>query len=244
MRTGRIFTAAVALLTLAAATAGCSHRSGGSRSRTVLETEVDSVAYVLGMNIGRTLWQTDSTLRIEALCAGIRDCFARSEKFSEEEARTLFLQYLHVSRPEQIRAYEERFLEEIVLKNRSFARTKSGVTYTVGEVGDEKQSPKNDVDTVSIRYVASTADGAVFYSSFERGDTARMVLSALPEGMRESLKLIGAGGRITAYVPAALGYGAEGNDSLGVKPNATLCYEIDLLGVETGDNRRSFTPRR
>lgn len=239
----RILLAAALLLLAAAGTfAGCSKRGGEA---TALNTETDSVAYILGMNIGRNLWQMDSTLNVRVVCEGLADYFARNERMTVEEAQAFYLNYVNVAKPEHIREYEDRYLEDIRRNNRSYARTKTGVTYTVGVIGDESLTPRNSTDTVSIRYVARTVDGRVFHSSFERGDTTRTALSALPEGLRESLTLIGKGGHIDAYVPARLGYGAEGNDSLGVKPNATLYYEIDLLDMERpGKNGPSRSARR
>lgn len=235
-----LFPVLAAAWVAAGSLAGCSKGGNGG----ALNSEADSVAYVLGMNIGRNLLQMDSTLNVQAVCRGMADCFAGRELMSPEEAKTFYLNYVNVARPEHIREYENRYLEDVCRNNRSYARTKSGVTYTVEEIGDEALTPKNGTDTVSIRYLARTIDGKLFHSSFERGDTTRTALSDLPEGLRESVTLIGAGGHINAYVPAALGYGAEGNDSLGVKPNATLYYEIDLLTLERPDKGSNRSVRR
>jgi FKBP-type peptidyl-prolyl cis-trans isomerase len=54
----------------------------------------------------------------------------------------------------------------------------------------------------------------------------------LPKGVLEATKLIGKGGHIEAWVPSQLGYGADGCDSLGVKPNTILYYEMWLVDVE------------
>ena len=42
-------------------------KSGGSVK---LAVDTDSVAYVIGMNIGRNLQRMDSTIRVEAVCEG------------------------------------------------------------------------------------------------------------------------------------------------------------------------------
>ena len=55
--------------------------------------------------------------------------------------------------------------------------------------------------------------------------------------MGESLKLLGEGGRIKAWMPSSAAYGAAGCDWLGVKPNQTLYYEIELLKVDRYANR-------
>ena len=219
---------------------GCNKNSKATVS--ALQTETDSVAYVIGMNLGRNLLKIDSTLNVEAVCEGLRDCFARQERFTHAEARDLYLHYQYISKPEAAAAYEQQFLEEIVQKDRSYARSKSGLTYAVAEVGNVDRTPRSSSDSLSLLLVGKTLDGRTFYSSIERGDTLRLKLSQLGTGLQEAVKLVGSGGKISCYLPAELGYGAEGCDSLGVQPNATLYYEIDLLEVERQTRRN--TPRR
>lgn len=226
------------LVCLGLLTAACSRQSG---SGVKLKADTDSVAYVIGMNIGMNLLRMDSTINAAAVCEGIRDAMNGAPKLSLAEAETFYLRYMNYALPEKARAYEERFLSDIAKSNRAYARTASGVTYTVGEVGDQGRVPAADRDTVAIRYVIRTADGKELYSSYERGDTLRCALGDLRRGVRESLKLVGKGGRIEAWLPAATAYGAEGDAELGVAPNATLFYGIELLDVEkySGRSQRS-----
>lgn len=225
----------IALLVLALLAAACSKKGGGSAK---LRSDTDSVAYVLGMNIGLNLLRMDSTLNAAAVCEGIRDVFRENTKLTMAEAETFYLSYINYSLPEKARAYEEQFLTDIAKSNRSYARTASGVTYTVGDVGDQNLVPVSDRDTVAVRYVIRTADGREAYSSYQRGDTLRSALGDLRRGMRESLKLVGKGGRIDAWLPAAAAYGAEGNAELGIGPNATLFYEMELVDVVKFSTRR------
>ena len=224
------------LLVVAAAAVCCSKSTGGGSVK--LKSDTDSIAYILGLNVGLNLQRMDSTMRVDALCEGIRDVFRGDTKLSMEEAETYYLRYLTYTLPEKARAYEEQFLSDIAKSNRSYARTASGVTYTVGDVGDQELLPSADRDTVVLRYVIRTSDGRTLYSSYERGDTLRCAVSALRKGVRESLKLIGKGGHIDAWLPAATAYGAEGDTELGIAPNTTLYYEMELLDVVKYANRR------
>ena len=129
------------------------------------------------------------------------------------------------------RAYEEQFLEDFRKSNRSYAKTDTGLTYEVLEIGDESKTPRSDRDTVAIRFVAKTVDGKVVESSYERGDTTRTAVGDLMPGLRQSVRLVGEGGRMNVWIPSRLAYGAEGDKKLGVVPNATLFYEIELVDV-------------
>ena len=126
----------------------CSKKTGGSVK---LAKDTDSVAYVIGLNVGLTLQRLDSTINVEAVCEGIRDVFREKTRLSGEEARTFYLGYVNYMLPEKAREYEERFLEDIAKSNRSYARTGSGVTYTVTAVGDQERIPATDRDSVALR---------------------------------------------------------------------------------------------
>lgn len=222
----KTFVAAALALSLAAA---CSSHGDGTVK---LASASDSMAYIIGMNVGRNLQRMDSAINPSAVSAGVRDVLAGKERMSLEEARTYYLRQITYEEPARIRAYEEEFLEEIRQSNRSYARTKSGVTYTIEVIGDEQLTPSNSRDTVLMRYVMRDADGKQLYSSYDRGDTLRSVVSDLLPGLEESVRLIGEGGKMESWLPAAEAYGTIGEPSLGVAPNATLFFEIELVGVK------------
>lgn len=125
-----------------------------------------------------------------------------------------------------------QFLLDIAKSNRSYARTSSGVTYTVTDVGDQNQVPTSERDSVALRWVIRTAAGDEITSSYERGDTVRSLVRNLRRGVQESVKLIGKGGKINAWMPSSAAYGAEGDKELGVAPNATLYFEIELVDLD------------
>ena len=198
--------------------------NGGSGSEK-LTVDVDSIAYIIGMNIGENLNKMDSTLNIKALCRGIEESYVGNEQISFEDAKEYYLRYTAYSKAAKIRQYEEQFLADILVSNRSYARTSSGLTYTVGDIGDEEQTPHNDKDSVTIIYTMSDANGKKIIES----DTLRSALGDLLDAQKESVKLIGKNGKITAWAPASESYGENGNKELGVAPNSTLLFEIELI---------------
>ena len=218
-----------ALTAMALLAGACSRKSGGGVK---LKADTDSVAYIIGMNVGMNLLKMDSTLNVNAVCEGIRDVFRAGAKLSADDAEVYYLRYMNYVLPEKARAYEEQFLADIAKSNRSYARTSSGVTYTVTAVGDQEQVPVSDRDSVALRWVIRTAAGDEITSSYERGDTVRSLVRNLRRGVQESVKLIGKGGKINAWMPSSAAYGAEGDKELGVAPNATLYFEIELVDLD------------
>ena len=73
-----------------------------------LKTDTDSVAYVIGMNVGMNLMKMDSTINVNAVCEGIRDVFRQGTKFSAADAEVFYLRYMNYALPEKARAYEEQ----------------------------------------------------------------------------------------------------------------------------------------
>lgn len=223
------------LLLFASTFAGaCSKKSSGDAK---IRTDVDSVAYVIGMNVGMNLIRMDSTINVAAVCEGIRDVFRESPKLTVEAAETFYLSYINYALPQKALAYEEQFLADFAKSNRAYARTASGVTYAVEAVGDQNLIPTSDRDSVVLRYVLSSRDGRQLHSSYERGDSLRTTLGDLGRGVKETVKLIGKGGKIDAWIPSTAAYGAEGDRELGIQPNATLHYEIELVEVDKYANR-------
>ena len=223
-----------ALTAVALLAGACSRKSGGGVK---LKADTDSVAYIIGMNVGMNLLKMDSTLNVNAVCEGIRDVFRAGAKLSADDAELYYLRYMNYVLPEKARAYEEQFLADFAKSNRSYARTPSGVTYTVTAVGDQNLIPTSERDSVALRWVIRTAAGDEITSSYERGDTVRSLVRNLRRGVQESVKLIGKGGKINAWMPSSAAYGAEGDKELGVAPNATLYYEIELVDVDKYANR-------
>lgn len=222
-----ILTASILAITAAPLLLGVSCNKH-SRS---LSVETDSLSYVIGMNVGYNLLQMDSTLNIEAVCAAIRDIYTGETAMDMDEARVYFLRQMNYTIYEKFKLYEERFLSDLAKSDRSFVRTKSGVTYKIPEIGDQQALATNSRDTVVIRYRLSRQDGSVVESSFDRADTTRIALSDLVKGLQETIKLVGSGGSLNAWIPSELAYGTAGNEALEIAPNSTLYYEIDVLDV-------------
>ncbi len=212
---------------------GCSSKSSESAAdkaikNAMLTNESDSLAYIIGMSIGEQLIKMDSTMNAAMVGRAIVELFENSAAMSKEEAQTQYLRYLHFVIPERKRGYEEQFLSDLATKDRKYTRTKSGLTYTIEVIGNESFTAKGNNDWVSINYSISRIDGEQIAETTE----LQSGLSDLPDGVQESVKMVGKGGRIISYIPSKLAYGEVGDEELGIEPIETLRYTIEVVDVE------------
>ena len=81
---------------VAASLASC--QSGGSKK---LATPEDSLAYVLGMQIGTNLKQLDSTLNVDIFAQGMKDALKNKAKIEMNDAMAFMQNYMMVVKPGQ-----------------------------------------------------------------------------------------------------------------------------------------------
>jgi FKBP-type peptidyl-prolyl cis-trans isomerase FkpA len=198
----------------------------------VMQTSADSMSYVLGLNLGRNLMGIDSLLNIKAVCEGLCDAYLSKPKLNDEVARAAYLKYMNYDVYERTKAFETQYLADLRKQDRKFVATYSGLTYKVHTLGDMKKTIRNNRDTILMRYRILDLAGEVVDSTYYNADTLRIGVGSMPKGVIEASKLIGKGGHLEAWVPSSLAFGSAGCDSLNVKPNTMLYYELWLIDVE------------
>jgi peptidylprolyl isomerase/FKBP-type peptidyl-prolyl cis-trans isomerase FklB len=105
----------------------------------------------------------------------------------------------------------------------------SGLEYKIVNSGPASGPHPTAADEVKVNYEGKLVSGAVFDSSFQRGEPADFPLEGLIQGWVEALQLMRPGDEWILYVPPSLGYGDE--DKGDIPPNSVLIFRIQLLGV-------------
>ena len=109
--------------------------------------------------------------------------------------------------------------------------TPSGLKYTDLKEGTGATPKKGQ--TVKVHYTGTLEDGTKFDSSRDRGQPFKFKLGVgqVIKGWDEGISTLKVGGRRQLIIPPELGYGARGAGGV-IPPNATLNFDVELLGVE------------
>ena len=133
---------------------------------------------------------------------------------------------------ERVKQYEEQYLVDLEKSDKDIVRTQSGLTYKVTELGNMSKVATRDRDSVAIAYRASRLSGEEVDPANDRKEVTRESVGKLIPGLKEGVKLIGEGGKITLWIPSALAYGSAGDAKKGIKANEMLRYELEIKEVK------------
>lgn len=205
---------------------------------TELKDQKEKVSYSIGLDIGGTLKRQMIDVNEELLNKGIQDGLSGAKALLNEEqvkeTMSAFQKDMMAKQAAAKKATGEKnaaeatkFLAENKTKE-GVKTTASGLQYKVLKEGTGP-TPKA-TDTVKVNYRGTTIDGTEFDSSFKRGQPASFPVNRVIKGWTEGLQLMKVGSKYQLFVPANLAYGERGAGS-DIGPNATLLFEVELLGI-------------
>ena len=139
-------------------------------------------------------------------------------------------------KPADVKA-EQAFMDQNAKKPGVHALA-DGLQYEILASGPADGVRPHPQDEVKVNYEGrllgpanAPLTGAIFDSSFARGQPADFPLEGLVPGWVEALQLMHPGDEWRLYVPAALAYGDDPPPGGPIPPGAVLVFRIQLLGV-------------
>ena len=207
--------------------------------KATLETAEQKVSYGFGLQFGQQLLKNNfEGIDINAVFTAMHHMInANGSVLSEADLNAAYEQ-VEAKQKAKAKAIAEQAATDgkqylrYNAKKQGVQITESGIQYQVLQNGTG--SLPSAADTVRCHYHGTFVDGSVFDSSVERSEAAEFGVREVIPGWTEILQMMAVGSKWHIVVPPHLAYGAKGAAPV-VPPNATLCFEIELLAILAND---------
>ena len=221
------------------ATAKDAQAEGAAKKIPGLATEKEQVSYMIGMDMARSLEPVKGEIDLDTLHKALKTSLEGGKPLLDEkqagEIRETFAKTIREQQIAKLKA-DAKNNEEAGAKFLAENAKKPGVTTTASglqyQVVTEGKGPKpTATDVVSAHYKGTLLDGKTFDSSYDRGEPATFVLAQMVPGWQEGLTLMPVGSKFRFWIPGDLAYGANGTPGGPIGPNATLVFDVELMGI-------------
>ncbi len=134
----------------------------------------------------------------------------------------------------------------------TFTRASTGMTVTTLGQGlfiinypsniQPEPTPKND-DIISTQYVGTVGNGTIFDASYTRGTPFRYTYDEpLMDGWRRAMSDVRVGMKRKLVIPGPMAWGEKGNPRRNIGPNATLFFQLEVLGITEAPKKAPLPP--
>ncbi|MDR0938414.1 MAG: FKBP-type peptidyl-prolyl cis-trans isomerase [Mediterranea sp.] len=196
---------------------------------------MNKFSYAIGLGIGQNLISmgTKDDLVVADFAQAVKDIMeGNAPAISHQEAREIVNSYfaeLEAKVSAASLAQGTAFLEENK-KRVGVVTLPSGLQYEVVNPGKADGKRASATDQVKCHYEGTLIDGTLFDSSIRRGQPAVFGVNQVIPGWVEALQLMPEGAKWKLYIPADLGYGAQGAGEM-IPPHSALVFEVELLEI-------------
>jgi FKBP-type peptidyl-prolyl cis-trans isomerase FklB len=206
------------------------HAEGNGKG---IKTDMDSLSYAIGMNIGQSLKQQGlENIDLNLMKAAMGDVMKGSTTlFTQEQAMPVIMGSMKKMSEKKfagVKLEGAKFCQENA-KKEGVTVLPSGLQYSIMKKG-EGEIPKA-TDKVNVHYHGTLMNGKVFDSSVDRGTPATFGVTQVIAGWVEALQLMPVGSKWKLVIPSDLAYGDRGAGE-NIPPFSTLIFEVELLGIE------------
>ncbi|WP_222597389.1 FKBP-type peptidyl-prolyl cis-trans isomerase [Hyunsoonleella aquatilis] len=235
----------LSIIALVISFASCQNKPGAV-SKDALKTEIDSVSYAIGMDVGNSVSSNFENINNDLFIAGYMNVLDSAEVLiDKDEAANIVQGYFQKNREKimkrqqeiaakkaekafgHIKTEGEEFLKKNV-ENPDVKTTDSGLQYIVLKEGDGEKP--TTADRVKVHYHGTLIDGTVFDSSVDRGTPTDFGVTQVIKGWTEGLQLMNEGAKYKFFIPQELAYGAR-QSGPNIKPFSMLIFEVELLEI-------------
>lgn len=234
----------LSVLLIAVIMSSCNNNGATKKS---LETELDSVSYAIGLNMGAQIRNGFEEAKIDVYMQGLRNGIDSTDILLDQASGQQAIQgYFQKKQQEEMKKQQEeaakkaeeqytdiktageKFLEENTTEE-GVEITASGLQYIVMKEGTgEKPTPTSKV---KVHYHGTLTDGTVFDSSVDRGEPAQFGVGQVIPGWTEGLQLMSVGSKYKFFIPQELAYGATPRPGGVIKPFSALIFEVELIEI-------------
>ncbi|MBA8680624.1 FKBP-type peptidyl-prolyl cis-trans isomerase [Stenotrophomonas tumulicola] len=190
--------------------------------------------------VGPSLAELKGDIDVDALFDSVKTAFEGGQpKISQEEGAATLQAYMAGKQAEmqakaaQLGQANRQEGNAFLAKNKTVpgvVTTASGLQYQIIRPGSgERPMPTSKV---KVNYEGKLLDGTVFDSSYQRGEPVEFGLDQVIKGWTEGVALMPVGSKYRFWIPGELAYGENGTQGGPIGPNATLTFDVELLGVQ------------
>jgi FKBP-type peptidyl-prolyl cis-trans isomerase FkpA len=124
--------------------------------------------------------------------------------------------------------WAQNAVTEAAAKEAGAVVTPSGLVYR--SLKDGTGASPTASDKVKVHYRGTFPDGREFDSSYKRNEAIEFPLSNVIKCWTEGVARMKVGGKARLTCPPNIAYGERGAGGV-IPPNATLLFEVELLGI-------------
>lgn len=221
--------------------------NGQGVTKKPLKTELDSVSYALGLDMGAKVKMNFSDIEKELFVQGFHNGVDSLDmKLNPEVINTILNKFFQKRQEETMKKEQEEAAKKVEAEfagvkaegekfmeaNKTAEGVKvtaSGLQYIVLKEGSGEKP--TETSQVKVHYHGTLIDGTIFDSSVDRGEPAQFGVNQVIKGWTEGLQLMTVGSKYKFFIPQDIAYGAFPRQGGAIKPFMPLVFEVELLEI-------------